>query len=100
MKDVIYVFAFFGLIALLAVVALFLVWAKECIEDTISIAKWKYTYKHRFDKAPTAKCYCKDCKHYCRSTNSCCMFDDRKMAEEWFCWRAEPTKYDKDNPKH
>jgi len=65
---------------------------KELLEDKIKRAKWQYKYKHRFDKPPLAKCYCKDCI-YC--ADGCCMsFDGMRVWENWFCWQASPTKYD------
>ena len=49
----------------------------------------KYRIKHRFDKPPTAKSYCRDCKNFgwksyvCKST-------DKFMGKEGFCSHAEP----------
>ena len=31
------------------------------IKETIENMKYDYRRKHRFDKPPTAACYCKDC---------------------------------------
>ena len=50
----------------------------------------KYKIKHRFDKPPTAKCYCRDCKYWnCRSWH-CRKYEGYSMAAAWFCCLAEP----------
>ena len=45
--------------------------------------------KHRFDKPPTAECYCKDCRLHGKD-NQCFKFNGWRTADEWFCWDAEP----------
>ena len=67
------------------------------IKDIIRRAKIKYRIKHRFDKPPTAKCYCVDCIHHDDETNRCWRFgattkEYRTTADYWFCWEAEPRK--------
>lgn len=58
------------------------------------IDRWKYNYrvKHRFDKPPTAKCYCVDCKLHCNESQECYKFDGWRTADNWFCWDAEPRE--------
>ena len=34
----------------------------------VKILKYRYKEKHRYDKPPIAKCYCKDCKFHIDST--------------------------------
>ena len=52
-----------------------------------------YKYKHRFDKKPTAKCYCIDCKYHDNFIGSCFGFDkNQHTADNWFCWKASPRK--------
>ena len=51
-----------------------------------------YKCKHRFDKTPTAKCYCRDCKNHSVTSNRCYKFDGWNTANDWFCWDAEPRK--------
>lgn len=55
------------------------------------IRKWKriYQVKHRFDKPPTAKCYCIDCKRHSYD-GECYKFKGWRTANDWFCWDAEP----------
>lgn len=62
------------------------------IKEGISKAKWKYLYKHRFDKPPIAECYCKDCKKHDFKTNRCYKFEGVYTADNWFCWDAEPKE--------
>lgn len=67
------------------------------IKEGVAKLKWRYKYKHRFDKPPTAKCYCRDCKHHGSETNQCYRFGEttkeyRCTADNWFCWEAEPRE--------
>lgn len=57
--------------------------------------KENYRIKHRFDKPPTAKCYCVDCKYYDIETGRCYGFHEdsnRLVGDNMFCYRAEPRK--------
>ena len=86
---------FLALIGLAAsVVILFTLVYAICIgiKERISKLKWQYKYKHRFDKPPTAKCYCRDCKQHGSETNRCYKFDGWHTADNWFCWDAEPRE--------
>ena len=62
------------------------------IQETI----WIHKYKHRFDKPPTAACYCIDCKFHgddvdlTRCTNRKDVI--LQTADEWFCQAAEPKE--------
>jgi hypothetical protein len=71
-----------------------LVILKDEVCGLIARLKWEHKYKHRFDKPPVAKCYCKDCKYYSKECNYCTAHVGWRVAENWFCWEAEPTKYD------
>lgn len=59
--------------------------------DEIKDLRRKYIQKHRFDKSPTAKCYCKDCEHWSPKSGDCLKFSGYKTTDSWFCWQAEPT---------
>ena len=53
----------------------------------------QYRIKHRFDKSPTAKCYCRDCKFWEPETGKCHSHHTAPgyhMADCWFCYSAEP----------
>lgn len=63
--------------------------------EFIKRKKTEYRIKHRFDKPPTAKCYCIDCESYNRTTLQCVNFfemSNRLVADNWFCYKAEPRK--------
>ena len=74
--------AFIGYVLVFAALLLYL-------GDFIDKAKYKYRYKHRFDKPPTAKCYCIDCKHHDNETGRCSSFGEF-IADDRFCWKADP----------
>lgn len=61
------------------------------IEDTFHTAKRWYKYKHRFDKSPTAKCYCRDCIYY-RSFDGYCHRTNFHYPDNGFCSSAIPSK--------
>lgn len=74
---------------LMAIAVLFVIC--EIVKNAIVLKKLRYKQKHRFDKPPTAKCYCIDCKHM--GTNAHpneCTIVDRHVAENWFCNEADP----------
>ena len=92
LKDILAIFGvmFLGLCIFFVLIALI-----DWIKGAIRQAKVKYYIKHRFDKPPTAKCYCIDCKHHDRDTKRCYRFGQttkeyRCTADEWFCWEADP----------
>lgn len=66
---------------------------KETISDGINKAKWKYKRKHRFDKPPTAKCYCIDCYFYDPDNKECHKFSSY-MADNEFCSGGEPKNHE------
>lgn len=90
MKDSL---AFIGL-ATIGIVFLFcilLIWS--CIRDYISDIRYRYKRKHRFDKPPTAKCYCKDCLYFGIHTEYCAV-TRKYMSDSCFCSHAVPRKHD------
>lgn len=63
------------------------------LRELIDRCRYNYRVKHRFDKPPTAKCYCIDCKYHCNETRRCYRFTEtRHTADNWFCWEATPRK--------
>ena len=68
----------------------------DFISNEIHEAIWVHKYKHRFDKPPTAACYCVDCKFHgddvdlTRCTNRKDVV--LQTADEWFCQAAEPKE--------
>lgn len=92
MKDFLMVI---GAASLIGFGILLLTFAWEGITELISNLKRNYRYKHRFDKSPTAKCYCVDCVHHNNKTGRCYRFHEdstRLTADCWFCYAAEPRK--------
>lgn len=84
------ILAFIGFCAILCAVFMILDVLGSLMAEAIRLAHIKDIQKHRFDKPPTAKCYCIDCiSHsedgYCRKFGSWC------TADNWFCWAAEPS---------
>jgi len=60
------------------------------LKEKISEQKYPHAVKHRFDKPPTAKCYCKDCRFHSNEYNKCCIFTHQYTADTWFCCFAAP----------
>jgi hypothetical protein len=87
-------FEFIGVIATVALMCVVGLLLREAIGDLIDSLKWKHKYKHRFDKPPLAKCYCKDCRYYNPLSGMCGSHSGWVVADEWFCWGAEPRKLD------
>lgn len=96
------IFMAIGVITILALVALLSYFAFDAIRDVVRQRRWQYKYKHRFDKPPTAACYCKDCVYHVEK------FSDgmgpcgwpgvsRWTPDNGFCYEAEPRKKDIDN---
>lgn len=68
----------------------------EAIKERVHTAKINYRIKHRFDKPPTADCYCVDCCYYSVETNKCFRFEWANIYpyhhDNWFCADAERSK--------
>ena len=97
----------FGAASILAMVILIGVLLWEFATDTLRTLKWRHKYKHRFDKLPTAQCYCKDCKYFQSyrvngETGRCGRghIDGHwSIADNYFCWQAEPLKRDPEDDR-
>ena len=93
MKDI---FAFVGLIATLATIfmlcGMFIVFILEKIRDL----QRRYECKHRFNKPPIAKCYCKDCCFYAENSWSIkdghCDYLNLEVISDCFCCNATIKK--------
>ena len=65
---------------------------KDIIHESLIARK----VKKRFNKPPTAKCYCRDCKDWTPETGKCWdQCNSRSMAPDWFCCFAEPLTGEK-----
>lgn len=77
---------------LLTIIIVAVILAMFAFENFIEKKKREYKIKHRFDKPPTAKCYCVDCVNWNEKNGFCSRFGDRYTADCWFCWEAYPRK--------
>lgn len=85
------IFAEVGLVTILGITAGFWVILCTRVVDLIERTKNKYIIKHRFDKSPTAKCYCRDCIRWDPESGKCHSgFNSQLMGPGWFCYLAEP----------
>ena len=80
---------FMGIIFLLAIILSFILALVIVCKELIERKRYQYMIKHRFDKPPTAECYCIDCRLH-GEDNQCFKFEGWRTANEWFCWDAEP----------
>ena len=101
---VILVFLFclaFGIVVLAVSGAIFVVsellvkLVKMCgkLRSWWSMKKWKRKFKKRFDNAPTADCYCVNCKYFRKGYTGhgdCyyCELYHRTTPDDGFCWSA------------
>lgn len=86
-----------GVIASFVLVLLVIMNVIYMLKTLIEKLTLKYKQKHRFDKPPTAKCYCVDCVYHNNETGLCCKFETWNTADNWFCWNAEPRKTEEEN---
>ena len=91
------ILALIGAITSLAVIVGMLAFAWMYLEEFIDNAKYKYRYKHRFDKPPTAKCYCIDCGYHDNKNGRCSGLGEftsgyKYTEDNWFCYNANPRK--------
>lgn len=95
------ILAMIGFMALVCIIVSVAIVAFYEIKETVESMKWRHKYKHRFDKPPTAACYCKDCVRW-NSENGACsdQCNSRHMADDWFCCFAEPGKKEKSDDKN
>ena len=92
-ENVMHSLAIFGIAAIGLVLVYLLFAIKEAICKLITTMKRKYRYKHRFDKKPLAKCYCKDCVFYFEEDERCAFGGiERRISPDWFCEGATPDE--------
>lgn len=89
------ILALIGAVASMAIIGCMLAFAWMYLLEFIDEVKHKYRYKHRFDKPPTAKCYCIDCGYHDNETGRCSSLDYLYTADNWFCYNADPSKKEK-----
>ena len=89
------ILALIGAVASLAIIGCMLAFAWMYLLEFIDKVKYKYRYKHRFDKPPTAKCYCIDCEYHDNKNGLCSILNCCYTADNWFCYNADPRKKEK-----
>lgn len=83
-----------GAIAAIFIIIGVLILLVNGIKTLIHYLAVRYRYKHRFDKSPTASCYCIDCIYHNNDTGECYRLEPYQYtADNWFCWNAEPKKH-------
>ena len=82
-----------GAVVIISMIAVMIFAVIYVIRQFIKERIWIYKYNHRFDKPPTAKCYCKDCSLYGDFTSrSLCRKHKSHFSEDYFCKDADPCK--------
>lgn len=69
----------------------------QWIRNTLYVRKKRRELRGRFDKPPTAKCFCAECARWIEQSKASendnasgyCPLIDRYTADSWFCWDAE-----------
>lgn len=94
MKDI---FAAIGMIYTLYLFVFFIAMFITFILEKIEKLRKEYKIKHKFDKPPAAKCYCKDCLCYndedaIASGYGHCGYLGLDVDDDWFCWQAMPKE--------
>ena len=89
-KIVVHFFASLGLLFLALLIALILEEISTKVREMLRKRRKEYEYKHRFDKPPTAECYCVDCWYRDNENSKCRRYDELYVADDWFCKDAMP----------
>lgn len=92
------VFLIIGIIYTLIILMVVIYLIGMCCNDYLLGVKHRYRQRRRFDKPPTAKCYCVDCEYYSswdENNYTCVAHNGWFVADNWFCWSATPKKLTK-----
>ena len=92
--EVEFIWAGFGKLVAAIMLGLMLYGFTTWLGNFIDDMKRSWRIKHRFDKPPTAKCYCIDCElHGGQYPNSCRLpGNSRCTPPSGFCYEAKPRK--------
>ena len=88
-RFVVVFFASLGLLFMALLIALIVEEISTKVREMLRKRRKEYEYKHRFDKPPTAECYCVDC-WYRDNENSKCGRYQLYVEDDWFCKDAMP----------
>ena len=86
-------FEFVGVLTIIGILSLCLVLIITYLQSLILDKINEYKIKHRFDKPPTAKCYCKDCAYHGILVPNGCECPGRRnyySPDDGFCHEAKP----------
>jgi hypothetical protein len=89
MKDIFEVIGISATLTVLIVIGWLLIIS---IISGLKTLKHRWRVKHRFNKPPTAECYCIDCQLHDNHNGVCGGLHGWVTADEWFCWKATPRK--------
>ena len=94
-ESLMHVCSWLGVLVVAGCTVMIVYYAFDAIRNTIHVLRWTYKYKHRFDKPPTAACYCKDCVYHvekCSDGMGPCGWPgvSRWTPDNGFCYEAEP----------
>ena len=82
-----------GIFVIMAMIVAMIFAVIYAIRQFIRERIWIYKYNHRFDKPPTAKCYCKDCSFYGDFANRrLCRKHKEFVGDDFFCKDADPCE--------
>ena len=81
-----------GECTIIALAGMFVIVAIDGITMGVKKLKYHYKVKHRFNKPPTAKCYCRDCRFH-GADGKCYSFVNKRTNDSWFCAWAEERKF-------
>ena len=82
-----------GAVVIISMIVAMIFAVIHAIRQFIRERIWIYKYNHRFDKPPTAKCYCKDCSFYGNfADRRLCRKHKEFVVDDFFCKDADPCK--------
>lgn len=90
MNKIVVFFASLGLLFMAFLIALIVEEISTKVREMLRKRRKEYEYKHRFDKSPTAECYCVDCWYRDNENSKCRRYDELYVADDWFCKDAMP----------
>lgn len=95
MKEAVVLFAVIGVCAVAGIIFVLLYCFEQWAVGKLDDYRWKKKYKNRFNRSPTAECFCNDCIRYDRGENYCKRLE-RYTPDVGFCYEADPHLFDID----
>ena len=95
MNIIDYIIQSVGIITIICIIAIIIFFIEDFVINAITNLKEEYKYKHRFDKLPTAKCYCIDCWYYNTKNKKCNKYVNLNIYtdDNYFCSEATPRRW-------